>query len=65
MNNVNTFFDDVMTSYSQAKAGGNDMTAVGVLGAAASLFDNVTNVKHNFEFLNIFIIVENAFPMQT
>lgn len=36
-----------MTSYKQAKAGGNDMSAVGVLGAAASNFDNVTNVIKN------------------
>jgi hypothetical protein len=59
VNNVNTFFDDVLTSYSQAKAGGNDMAAMGVLGAAASLFDNVTNVRHNTEF---FAIAENTFP---
>ncbi|XP_062602879.1 uncharacterized protein LOC134264616, partial [Saccostrea cucullata] len=39
------FFEGVLTSFAQAKAGGNDMSAVGVLGAAASLFDNVTNSK--------------------
>lgn len=41
------FFDNVIASYSQAIAGGNNMAAVGVLGAAASLFDNVTNVPRN------------------
>lgn len=44
VNSVGGFFDNVMASYSQAVAGGNNMAAVGVLGAAASLFDNVTNV---------------------
>lgn len=44
VNSVGGFFDNVIASYSQAVAGGNNMAAVGVLGAAASLFDNVTNV---------------------